>query len=379
MITKLWPYVLGSVVLGLDAYVIAGLLPTIATDLDATAGMVGIGVAGFTAAYAVVGPILAGAAGRSASRSLFLALVVFVIANIGSAFAVSVGLFIFSRVVAGAAAGIFSPLSSSVAAASVPAERRGRALSLVLAGLACGTVFGVPVGLLVAHSMSWRWTFGLIAAVGLIATIGISMRGKSGIADVAAPSLRARLVTLTRGPNVVTMLVTLLTGVSSLGLYTYFLPLLDGLGLSHHKMWLIWVWGIGGAVGALLVGRVVDAVPRPLLVTVFITALLAVTFALLGWNVSVVVSAMCVFAWGVLGWSSLAPQQHTLITANPADGTTAVAANASANYMGSALGASAGAVVIDAGVAGAGLAFIAVVPAVIACILQLFRIRMARA
>lgn len=379
MITKLWPFVLGSVVLGLDAYVIAGLLPTIATDLDATAGMVGIGVAGFTAAYAVVGPILAGAAGRSAFRSLFLALVVFVIANIGSAFAVSVGLFIFSRVVAGAAAGIFSPLSSSVAAASVPAERRGRALSLVLAGLACGTVFGVPVGLLVAHAMSWRWTFGLIAAVGLIATIGISMRGKSGIADVAAPSLRARLVTLTRGPNVVTMLVTLLTGVSSLGLYTYFLPLLDGLGLSHHKMWLIWVWGIGGAVGALLVGRVVDAVPRPLLVTVFITALLAVTFALLGWNVSVVVSAMCVFAWGVLGWSSLAPQQHTLITANPADGTTAVAANASANYLGSALGASAGAVVIDAGVAGAGLALIAVVPAVIACILQLFRIRMARA
>ena len=107
MITKLWPYVLGSVVLGLDAYVIAGLLPTIATDLDATAGMVGIGVAGFTAAYAVVGPILAGAAGRSASRSLFLALVVFVLANIGSAIAVSVGLFIIYRVVAGAAAGIF--------------------------------------------------------------------------------------------------------------------------------------------------------------------------------------------------------------------------------------------------------------------------------
>ena len=72
----------------------------------------------------------------------------------------------------------------------------------------------------------------------------------------------------------VTMLVTLCTGIASLGLYTYFIPLLDGLGLSSAHVWLIWVWGIGGAIGALFVGRVVDAAQRSTAVTALITALL---------------------------------------------------------------------------------------------------------
>ena len=34
----------------------------------------------------------------------------------------------------------------------------------------------------------------------------------------------------------------------------------------------------------------------------------------------------------------MAPQQHILLAANPSDGATAVAANASANYLGAAMG-----------------------------------------
>lgn len=44
------------------------------------------------------------------------------------------------------------------------------------------------------------------------------------------------------------------------------------------------------------------------------------------------------FGWGLCGWASLAPQQHILVTAKPDDGATAVAANASANYLGAAIG-----------------------------------------
>ena len=375
---RLWPYVLGSVALGLDAYVIAGLLPTIAADLGSSPGAIGLGVAAFTGAYAVAGPVLAGAAGRQASRSLLLALSLFVVANVASAFAASASVFIATRLIAGAAAGIYSPLSSAVAASSVPTERKGRALSLVLAGLACGTVFGVPFGLLIAERASWRWTFALIAAVGLLAAVGVALRGKGRIENVPAPSLAARLATLGQIPNVLTMLVTLLTGIASLGLYTYFVPLLDGLGHGSQRVWLIWVWGAGGAIGTLFVGRIVDAVPRPTLVTAAITALLALTFALLGWNPSLVMTAISVFFWGLLGWSSLAPQQHTLMTANPQDGTTAVAANASANYLGSALGSTAGALLIDHHFAGAELAYSAAALAILACCVQLLRIRTTR-
>lgn len=60
MIRRLWPFVLGSVALGLDAYVIAGLLPAIAASLGSRVATVGLGVATFTGAYALSGPILAG-------------------------------------------------------------------------------------------------------------------------------------------------------------------------------------------------------------------------------------------------------------------------------------------------------------------------------
>ena len=172
------------------------------------------------------------------------------------------------------------------------------------------------------------------------------------------------------------MLVTLCTGIASLGLYTYFIPLLDGLGLSSARVWLIWVWRIGGAIGALFVGRVVDAAQRSTVVTAMITALLLLSFLMLAWNPSVIVVVMSILCWGMLGWASLAPQQHTLMADNPHDGTTAVAANASANYLGSAIGSMAGAALVDQGLVGESLACVAALPVIVAFLLQLVRIRM---
>lgn len=136
--------------------------------------------------------------------------------------------------------------------------------------------------------------------------------------------------------------------------------------------------GLGGATGSLLIGKLVDAVPRPMRVTAAITALLALTFLTIGWDVSLVMTVTAIFVWGALGWASMTPQQHTLMNANPHDGATAVAANASAVYLGSAIGSAIGAVLVNHGVGGANLAFAAVIPAVVALVLQLWRIRMAR-
>ena len=156
MLRALWPFVVGSVALGLDAYVIAGLLPVIASDLGTSEAIVGLGVTAFTGAYAASGPLLSGSAGIHAQRSLFISILMFSLANIATAMSPSALVFIGTRVVAGAAAGVYSPLSSAVAAATVSAEQKGRALSLVLAGLALGTVLGVPVGLVVADIWGWR-------------------------------------------------------------------------------------------------------------------------------------------------------------------------------------------------------------------------------
>lgn len=375
---KLWPFIVGSVALGLDAYVIAGLLPAIATDLHTTEWLVGLGVTAFTGAYAISGPVLAGYAGRESGRNLAIALAVFAAGNLLTVFAPSIAVFIVARVIAGAAAGVYSPLSSAVAAHLVEPERRGRALSLVLAGLATGSVFGVPLGLFVAERFDWRATIGIITVLGALALVGVWLRGGEPLPRIQAPGVGARLRSLTATPTLLTVLVTLFTGIGSLGLYTYITPLLATSSLSSHMTLSIWIWGFGGAVGVFAIGRIVDAVSNTLAITVAITAALALVLVVIGLEPAMVVLAIGLFLWGALGWSSLAPQQHTLLSDAGDNGATAVAANASANYLGSAIGSGVGAVLVAGGVAGGSLALIAAGPLVIAVLLQVVRMRIAR-
>ena len=341
MLKQLWPLVLGSVALGLDAYVIAGLLPQIAEDLGASGSVIGLGVTAFTGAYAVCGPLLSGRAGKDPRNGLLGAIAVFSLANVVTAVSPTVGVFIVSRLIAGAAAGIYSPLSAAVAGMSVTAERRGRALSLVLAGLAVGTVAGVPAGLGVAKELGWRAAIALVSVVGMAALAGIAIRKTSAVPAVPSSSLGQRLRIIGRVDNFLTVLVTFFVGVGSPGLYTYISVVLERVQVDTIPG--MWIWGIGGAVGAFGIGRVLDKVDSSRKLTTIIIVLLAADFAmLLLFPSSRMVALVCLFAWGLLGWSSMAPQQHSMLSANPDEGATAVAANASANYLGSAVGSAVG-------------------------------------
>ena len=341
MLKQLWPLVLGSVALGLDAYVIAGLLPQIAEDLGASGSVIGLGVTAFTGAYAVCGPLLSGRAGKNPRNGLLGAIAVFSLANVVTAVSPTVGVFIVSRLIAGAAAGIYSPLSAAVAGMSVTAERRGRALSLVLAGLAVGTVAGVPAGLGVAKQLGWRAAIALVSVVGMAALAGLAIRKTSAVPAVPSSSLGQRLRIIGRVDNFLTVLVTFFVGVGSLGLYTYISVVLERVQVDTIPG--MWIWGIGGAVGAFGIGRVLDKVDSSRKLTTIIIVLLAADFAmLLLFPSSRMVALVCLFAWGLFGWSSMAPQQHSMLSANPDEGATAVAANASANYLGSAVGSAVG-------------------------------------
>ena len=374
MMGRLWPFVVGSVALGLDAYVVAGLLPAIASSLDAREATVGLGVAAFTGSYAVAGPLLAGRAGQRSRQSLIVSLLIFTVANLATALSPAVWVFLGARVVAGAAAGVYSPLSSAVAAEVAGKGRRGRALALVLAGLAVGTVFGVPVGLALAQRWGWRAAIVLIIAVGGASLAGIALRGGE-LPAIPASGAGDRIRSIARPKNLLTVTVTLLTGVASLGLYTYMTVILSAGTLAAHQTLAIWVWGIGGAVGALGIGRLVDR-RNPLRLSVIILvglmcALLGMTQGQTAW---IVLTSL--FIWGMCGWASLTPQQHVLLQTNPADGATAVAANASANYLGSALGATFGSLLVAAQTTPAVLCGSAAAAAALALICQLIRQRM---
>ncbi|MGG3384687.1 MULTISPECIES: MFS transporter [Heyndrickxia] len=261
--------------------------------------------------------------------------------------------------IAGIGAGLYSPLATATASSLVSDKKRGRALGMTLGGMSMGTVVGVLLGLIVAAHAGWDGTLWLITILGLIAMIGIVIWFPN-IPASPPPSLRQRLAMLANGRVTATVGITFVTGIASLGLYTYIAPILQNLDGIHSVTPYLWAWGIGGVVGSLFIGTLIDRIGRPGWITGGILILLALAmFSLpLGLRVPILMF-LPFFIWGAMGWASLAPQQHVLLELQPKHGPAVVALNSSANYLGSSVGSALGGVVMVAGLTPSQLPFAA--------------------
>ncbi|AYO83879.1 MFS transporter [Methylobacterium brachiatum] len=337
----------GMFALGLDAYVVAGLLPGIGAAFGVQPGEAGQAVTVFTLAYALAAPVCATLlAGKPVRRILGLALTVFTLANALSALATGLWGLLLARALAGLAAGLYAPVAIASAAALVEPGRKGRALALTLGGMSTGTVIGVPAGLWIADRFGWQGALWMVAILGAVATVAILAR----LPDIEAaepPSWRARVALLADAPVVATVTVTFLTAIASLGLYTYLAPLLDRAGLGGAGASYFWAWGIGGMVGSFSVGPLIDRTRDPRRVMAIILAALTLALAFLpGLLGASLLGYLPLLVWGAMGWASQAPQQHALLHLRPDHGSVAVALNSSANYLGGAAGAALGGVVV---------------------------------
>lgn len=365
MIRKVWPLVVAAIALGIDAYVLAGVLPQIAGSLATTVAMIGLGVTAFTAAYAIAGPLLSGRLTRgSTARALLIALGVFNLGNLITTIAPGIEVFLFSRVIAGSGAGILTAVATATAAAMVSGEERGRAMAMVTFGLSAGTVAGVPIGMLISQSLSWRWTMGLVVLIGVLSMAALAVRARTlpHLEEAASePAIRVLRV----GKTSVGVIAAFLLGVASLGLYTYLLPMAESAGLGNWGFALVWAWGIGGVTGSAIIGKPLDRYgPKPLLIA--LPALLALSFALAWIATSPAAWLIAAAIWGAAGWASVPTLQQALTADRPAQAMPIIAFQMAAMYLGSAVGAALGSNLLTAGTEAVDLAAWALVPAVLA-------------
>lgn len=365
MIRKVWPLVVAAVALGIDAYVLAGVLPQIATSLATTVAVIGLGVTAFTAAYAVAGPLLSGRlTRRNTAGAILVALGVFNLGNLIAAIAPGVEVFLASRVIAGAGAGILTAVATATAAAMVTAEERGRAMAMVTFGLSTGTVAGVPVGMLIGQSAGWRWTMGLVVLIGVLSMAALAVRART-LPQLDAAASEPAFRVLRSGKTSVGIVAAFLLGIASLGLYTYLLPMAEARGLADWGFGLVWAWGIGGVTGSALVGKPLDRFgAKPFLIA--LPALLAVSFAA-AWLLSSPIAWLAAAAvWGAAGWASVPTLQQALTADRPRQAMPIIALQMAAMYLGSAVGAAIGSSLLAAGADAADLAAWALLPALLA-------------
>ncbi|GAU67960.1 purine efflux pump [Streptomyces sp. NBRC 110611] len=377
---KVWLLTLGAFTLGLDAYVMAGLLPVLAADIGTRVALAGQLVTVFTLAYAIAAPLVAGLLSGVRPRLLILvALAVFTLGNAATALAPSLGALLAARAVAGAGAGVYSALSTAAAAALVPSGRRGRALALVMGGMSAGTVLGVPIGVLLAEHTGWRATMWLLTGLGAVALVGLAALLPQVPAGPVVP-VRARLAALTDRAVAPVVGVSFLAAVASLGLYTYLAPVLAAAGGVEGVAPYLWAWGAGGVLGSLVAGPLVDRTGRVRALVTGVLAVIVVAQALLPSLAAVALpgAVVALVVWGAAGWAAQVPQQHRLLEAGAERGTVALALNNSALYLGSAVGSALGGLALGAGLAPYALPWVAAGVAAAGLVLHLVAGRRSR-
>jgi predicted MFS family arabinose efflux permease len=165
---------LGAFAIGTEGFMIAGLLPALARDLDVGLPAAGNLVTAFSLAYAIGAPVMAVlTAGLERRRLLAVAMGGFTVANLLAALAPDFAGLLAARLLLALSAASFMSAASGYAAELGGPERHGRALSMVTSGLTLAIVAGVPLGVLVGEGFGWRATFLGVAGLAALSLLGI--------------------------------------------------------------------------------------------------------------------------------------------------------------------------------------------------------------
>lgn len=362
----------GTFVLGVDGFVLPGLLPAISSDLSVSVATAGQLTTVFAVSYAVGSPVIATLTGRMDRRVVIGAgMVSFLLGMVLQAAGPTYGVVLVGRVVAALGAAAFQANAFAVAGVLAPPDRRARAFAVIGAGSSLAAVLGVPFGLLIGQVWGWRGTLWTIVVLAAVAAVLAGLFVPS--ITLPATTMRDRLAVLVNLRILVLLAVSALV-LAPLFLLTAYASAVVGIsspGSDNAILVALLVYGAGFFLGNRLVGLFADRFAS-LSVIVAGLGIVALASGLLAvvqhWFVP---TLFVLFVLGVMGSSLFIPQQSRVFDAGGDLAAVALSLNGSMNYVGTAIGAGLGGVVLATAGAlwlGAAAAVLAVVVIAIAVV-----------
>ncbi|MGN0096270.1 MAG: MFS transporter [Corynebacterium sp.] len=334
---------------GTAEYLVAGVLPQLATDVGVSTAAAGQTVTAYALGVAVGGPLVTILTARLPRKGLALSLgLVFIIGTLITVIAPTYAWVIIGRVVSACSQATLFAIGLTTAAAAMGPGRQGRAIAIVSSGLTVATVLGGPLGALLGGNVNWRIPF-LIVAVVAIAGVLILW---SSMPRTPAPAtgVRDEIRTLLRGPVLLAVMTTVV-GFAGVGIvFTYLVPLLsDVTGLAASVIpALLLAYGVGGFVGNLVAGRFADLDLGKTLVGVFAALVLTLAlFPLVAEHPAPMIGMVLVL--GLLSTATIAPLQSLVLRHAGAAPTLSLAVNVGAFNMANAVGSALGGIGVSAG------------------------------
>jgi len=330
-------------------FVIVGLLPSIARDLDVSIPQAGLLVTLFAFTVAAFGPFLTAYFSRFERRRLFITiLVMFGLANTLAALAPNIGVMAIARLLPALGLPVFWALASETAVDIVGPEYAGRAIEKIGFGIVCATVFGIPVGTLIADAWGWRSAFAILALVAMIKALLLWRYLPATRLHLEQVSLRSQFGILRRPLMIGHVLLSILVFCGMFTAYTYLADILERLAGFNGTVvgWCLMGFGAVGLIGNSLGGRMVDR--HPLIASmVFCVFMIGGMLALVPSIHSILGLAAAMGVWGVTQAALFLVSHVRLMKVAPHAPAFAASLNIAGANLGIGLGAMVGGRVID--------------------------------
>ncbi|WEO77134.1 MFS transporter [Cryobacterium sp. SO2] len=300
----------------------AGLLPVISAGMGIGEGTVGL----FISAYAL-GTVIATVPAITLTRGLrrkpllLCALLGLIVANSATALSSDLALSLVSRFVAGSFSGIIWGMLAAYGRTISPARYAGLSLAIVSAGAPVGFALGTPLGSWLGTAFDWRWSFGGLTVVALVAGALIALIAPD--ADGQTGRSRLPVARVFRLPGIAVILAVIFAWmIAHNTIYTYIAPYLRATSTGLSVDVLLFIFGVASIVGIALTGAILDRHPRALLhisVALFVAAALTLWAA----HASTPAVVAATVLWGMSFGGASAQLQSALTTTAGADADVA--------------------------------------------------------
>ncbi|MFI8371633.1 MFS transporter [Streptomyces sp. NPDC085466] len=268
--------------MGSAEFLMAGVLPAVADDLDVTLSSAGFLITGFALGVVIGGPPFAVLSLRWPRRTALVATQGVFAAGIAVGLLGDYQVLLATRVISGIAYAGFFAVASVTAISLVTPDRNARASGVVVSGLSVAMVAGGPAGTLLSHFTDWRggfWAVVALTVVGIASCLlGLPAAGPDP-ARTGGPRVSRELATMRKPALWGIYGITVLTTAAYMITFNYLAAMLEDVtGLPEKAIpAVLALFGVGAFVGLSIGGRVSDRRPhRALLAGASATVILSV-------------------------------------------------------------------------------------------------------
>ncbi|WP_122664781.1 MFS transporter [Pseudomonas viridiflava] len=346
-------YLLGLTIFSLVTaeFMVAGMMPALADAFSVSLAQVGNLIAFYALGMALGGPpvtVLLLSRGISNKRALVGLLAVYVAAGMLAAMAPSYTVLALARILMGVSSAACIGLCMTVCAGLVAPQFRGRAVSVVLAGLMLSPVAGVPLTAWVEQHFGWRASSWLVVLLALICSVLAAARLPVSEAG-SEPALNRQWDALKNRSLWAAYITSGLIIGATFAAFSYCTPILiEEVGIAPgHVAPLLALYGVANLLGNMVVGRIADRYTLPALGWGLLLLVLALSgFALAGDHLWL--NLTCFITLGLTG-VALNPAMVARVMKAAEPGALVNTLHTSVITAGLALGSWGGGTAIDAG------------------------------